>query len=657
MTDDWDRIQWAQQEETRLFEQQQLERQFQATQRENLMQMRIDDQQRVNAASALSSTQRIGSSTQTFGLSRSPGLGSLRSPGISAIDQWAAADESAIADRYIEEVEEQERIGALRQYEADASVRAGEAQSVTDIESIQVAAEQNSEDRLAAEQRSEQAAAVLREQAVAAENDAAASVASSNRLGEIAEAERADSLRRIDVMRDERVRADLRVDAARAADTKADVERIEAILDENRIGVERDDRERELEIEAIERLIDEENIATDAIERTLQDEALERMRDSETQFLRATEVEAIERLDDEMRLLADSLDRIRIDEWEAEDLQTRELMDQQAIERQQEERLGTELSIGRIEAEHRAEAEYGERLALETLLETETAERLLVETSDTERRLLADLDERADLERLRDIEKDEWLRFEQSEEERQVEAENDERLRLEALLDTAFNETRFLDTIEAERRFDEDAITRRGLEQTDDALFDGEGIDTAMDRFDTLEVGNSPDPQGALLSDLMRHGDARAIKAEINEERAAKGLPPLKARPGKTPKGESVNPEPAWQSAHTTPEAVRKNLPRTVRDNLFTRFMPSGKGHKHYQFDQHWQRSLRKISKETGKEAISVAELEQVMIDAIDKSGAFTPEEAVSMKELVKEDLYVQMKLSPDSMVLLPGVK
>lgn len=157
--------------------------------------------------------------------------------------------------------------------------------------------------------------------------------------------------------------------------------------------------------------------------------------------------------------------------------------------------------------------------------------------------------------------------------------------------------------------------------------------------------------RGKLLTDLMLHGQRRKALDELRRQLGRN----VRSRPGKTPQGASVNPTPGYQSAHTTAQSALRSLPEYNPGEMITRFLPTGRGHAHTLFDQHWQRQFREIRAQTGRTTITARELEEVTARAARQSGAFSSAEAESVVELIKNDLYFQLKLSPSQILRMPG--
>jgi hypothetical protein len=168
--------------------------------------------------------------------------------------------------------------------------------------------------------------------------------------------------------------------------------------------------------------------------------------------------------------------------------------------------------------------------------------------------------------------------------------------------------------------------------------------------FARLESGQNPD-QGAMLGDLMFHGQ----RGDAVDQLRAQVDPTLRTRPGRTPDNVAVNPQPGYQSAHTTAQSVLRNLPTYNPDTMITRLLPTGRGHSHTKFDQFWQAEFRQIRQVTGRTTTTAQELFEVTARAARQSGAFAPAEAESMVQLIQEDLYVNLALSPNQVLRMPG--
>lgn len=172
-------------------------------------------------------------------------------------------------------------------------------------------------------------------------------------------------------------------------------------------------------------------------------------------------------------------------------------------------------------------------------------------------------------------------------------------------------------------------------------------IDAAFAR---LASGEGPD-KAAMLGDLMFHSQRREAIDELRRQ-----LGNLPGRPGRTPPGVAVNPQPGFQSAHTTAQSALRNLPTYDPGEMITRFLPTGRGHAHTVFDQHWQAQFRAIHNATGRTTTTAQELAEVTARAARQSGAFLPDEAESMAQLVINDLFFQLRLAPSQPLRMPGM-
>jgi Domain of unknown function (DUF4157) len=168
--------------------------------------------------------------------------------------------------------------------------------------------------------------------------------------------------------------------------------------------------------------------------------------------------------------------------------------------------------------------------------------------------------------------------------------------------------------------------------------------------FKKLEAGKLKDEQGAMLSDLMFHADRRAAMEQLRQQVD----PTLRTRPGKTPDGVAVNPAPGYQSAHSSPQAALRNQPQYDPGAMITRFLPTGRGHQHTVFDQHWQAACRALI-QSGRTTMTAGELHQIVSQAATNSGAFTPAVGRSVAALVYNDLFFQMNLPSTFVLRIPG--
>lgn len=150
-----------------------------------------------------------------------------------------------------------------------------------------------------------------------------------------------------------------------------------------------------------------------------------------------------------------------------------------------------------------------------------------------------------------------------------------------------------------------------------------------------------------------RRGGVREARAGFNDIRASQHLDPLPGRPGRTPDGEALNPNPGAQGAHVTPQSAARGY--LDPNDLVARMMVTGKGHQHTVFDAHWQATFRQIRQATGRTTTTAQEVFDVVSDAMCNSGAFSPAEAETMVQLLRSELFLTHGLSPNSPMRMPG--
>jgi hypothetical protein len=172
-------------------------------------------------------------------------------------------------------------------------------------------------------------------------------------------------------------------------------------------------------------------------------------------------------------------------------------------------------------------------------------------------------------------------------------------------------------------------------------------IDAAFKR---LERGEIPQ-DAALLDDLMLHEQRREA---LDQLRRILNNPRISGRPGRTPDGVPVNPNPGQQSAHTTPQAALRDLPQYDPNEMITRFLSTGRGHAHTVFDQFWQRECAAL-RATGRTTMTAQELHDMIGRAARQSGAFSPEVGESVAQLATNDLFIQLGMSPNQLLRIPG--
>jgi hypothetical protein len=226
---------------------------------------------------------------------------------------------------------------------------------------------------------------------------------------------------------------------------------------------------------------------------------------------------------------------------------------------------------------------------------------------------------------------------------------------LEQEIDEAFGrlergETPQDDALPDEHAIDE-ALARaeRGEISQDDALPDEHAIGEA---FMGLERGEMPQ-RARLLDDLLIHSQRRQARAQLAQARGA----PMPGRPGRTPEGVPVNPNPGFQSAHPTPQSIMRGLDAYDPSEAITRILPTGRGHAHTVFDQAWQRGFEQIRRETGRTRTTAGEMYEVLARAARQSGAFSPAEAESMVAYIRDDIFVTHGLSETQDLPMPGVR
>jgi hypothetical protein len=88
---------------------------------------------------------------------------------------------------------------------------------------------------------------------------------------------------------------------------------------------------------------------------------------------------------------------------------------------------------------------------------------------------------------------------------------------------------------------------------------------------------------------------------------------------------------------------------------MLTRLLPTGRGQPHTLFDQHWQRQFREIRSRTGRQVTTAQELYDVVTRALRESGAFSPEQAESLRLMFSDELFGRLRLTPDQQLRMPG--
>lgn len=182
------------------------------------------------------------------------------------------------------------------------------------------------------------------------------------------------------------------------------------------------------------------------------------------------------------------------------------------------------------------------------------------------------------------------------------------------------------------------------------------GITTHADEFDEVfaRFERGLMPQGKLLKDLHFYFQQPEALAETGR-RVGRVLP---GKPGRTSKGEAVNPKPGYQSAHLVSQAVVRAIPgvnaKEIVRNMITRILPTGKGHIHTVFDKYWENLFRQF-RQRGIERITAQQTFEVLARAARESGAFSREEAESMVGLIHDELFKHLGLSPNQIIGVPG--
>jgi hypothetical protein len=173
-------------------------------------------------------------------------------------------------------------------------------------------------------------------------------------------------------------------------------------------------------------------------------------------------------------------------------------------------------------------------------------------------------------------------------------------------------------------------------------------IDSAMGPLRNPETGQAH--AGAMLDDVLVHEQA-------SDARRVAGAPgqPLPGRPGRTPQGVDVNPNPGHQSAHLGPQSALRDLPQYNPNEMLTRLLPTGRGQPHTVFDQHWQRQFREIRSRTGRQFTTAQELYDVVSRSLTESGAFSPQQAESLRLMFSDELFGRLRLAPDTQLRMPG--
>jgi RHS repeat-associated protein len=147
-------------------------------------------------------------------------------------------------------------------------------------------------------------------------------------------------------------------------------------------------------------------------------------------------------------------------------------------------------------------------------------------------------------------------------------------------------------------------------------------IDEALERIDRGEFTSS-----AMLDDLTNHAQSRAARAQAG----------LNGTTG--------------QSAHISPQSAMRDLPQYDPRAAITRLMDQT---RHRGFDDFWKRVFQARWHRTKDPTITAGELFEIVSDAARNNPHFTPDEAASIIELLRDELFVQMGLNYDSLLRAP---
>jgi RHS repeat-associated protein len=153
-----------------------------------------------------------------------------------------------------------------------------------------------------------------------------------------------------------------------------------------------------------------------------------------------------------------------------------------------------------------------------------------------------------------------------------------------------------------------------------------EYFDDALKAVDEGELKAS----GAHLNDLTNHAQSSAARAERGIASAS------------------------GQSAHISARSAMRNLPDYDPRAALTRLLDTV---THRGFDDYWKQVFRQMANASGENTIEVGRYFDVMTDAIRNNPHFTAEEANSMVELLRDELFVQHGLSEDDLLRLPYSK
>lgn len=147
-----------------------------------------------------------------------------------------------------------------------------------------------------------------------------------------------------------------------------------------------------------------------------------------------------------------------------------------------------------------------------------------------------------------------------------------------------------------------------------------EYFDEAMSRIDEGDLRAT----GAHLDDLTSHAQSSAARAE-------RGI--------------------SGQSAHISARSAMRNLASYDPRAALTRILDVV---THRGFDDYWKGIFRQMAHTSGESTIAVRDYFNVMRDAIGNNPYFSTQEANSMIELLRDELFVQHGLRDSDLLRLP---
>lgn len=186
--------------------------------------------------------------------------------------------------------------------------------------------------------------------------------------------------------------------------------------------------------------------------------------------------------------------------------------------------------------------------------------------------------------------------------------------------------------------------------------------DASSPRMGALDTGMMHHYQASEAAEILRDLRAQAARGDQVALQTLDQLPQrfmsvdpsIPRRPGRTPRGVNVNPNPALQSMHPLAQSVVRDLPEINTNNMMTRLELTGRGHVHTVFDQNWQRDFRTL-RGTGQTTVTAREAEEIFRDAAARTFGLSPAERETLIELVRANLYFDLGLSPHSILRIPG--